>query len=276
MNDFTKDPQQGVIANMLSKLTNATVAPEEAGLLKEDTASESAASNPDNAANNDMIELDGDFDFEGYEVVRREFFGHTKEPSITLANYKVYVNAACLNRFQSVDYILPMVNARKKTLLFRPSHDEEHDAIPWCVPGSIQRKPRQITCKMFFVNLFALMRWNPNYRYKLLGKVIHAKNGYFITFDLTAAAVYRSVPKDGGYLINSHTPLYHAGWQGQFGLPFEVHQESMRINIVDGYAVYAIKDNRVVPIKNTSEKLTYNLPDDAVYIEPAGGVMSNE
>ena len=272
MNDFTKDRSQGVIANMLSKLTDTTVEPEEAILIEEDTTLESTTSTTDNTESNDVIELDGDFDFEGYQVVRREFFAHTKEPSLTFANYKVYVNAACLNRFESVDYMQAMVNVRSQTLLIRPSHEEDRDVVPWCVPGSVQRKPRQITCKMFFANLFTLMGWNPNYRYKLLGKVIHAKNGYFIVFDLTASQVYQPVPKDEGKSINSRTPLYPSVWQDQFGLPYKEHQKSMQINIVDGYAIYAIKDNRVVPVENTSEELIHNYADDVAHVELTGGL----
>lgn len=44
----------------------------------------------DASASGDVIELSDDFDFEGYQVVRREFFAHTFEPSITFNNYKVY------------------------------------------------------------------------------------------------------------------------------------------------------------------------------------------
>lgn len=50
----------------------------------------------DASAPGDVIELSDDFDFDGYQVVRREFFAHTFEPSITFNNYKVYVNQAQL------------------------------------------------------------------------------------------------------------------------------------------------------------------------------------
>lgn len=50
----------------------------------------------DASAPGDVIELSDDFDFDGYQVVRREFFAHTFEPSITFNNYKVYVNTARL------------------------------------------------------------------------------------------------------------------------------------------------------------------------------------
>ena len=42
--------------------------------------------------------LDDTFSFDGYQVVRGEFFAHTFEPSITFNNNRLYVNMACLNK----------------------------------------------------------------------------------------------------------------------------------------------------------------------------------
>ena len=44
-------------------------------------AEEISPSEIDPDAPGDVIEVDGEFDFEGYQVVRREFFAHTFEPS---------------------------------------------------------------------------------------------------------------------------------------------------------------------------------------------------
>ena len=40
----------------------------------------------------EIIELGDTFDFDGFQVVRREFFAHTFEPAVTFNNYKFYVN----------------------------------------------------------------------------------------------------------------------------------------------------------------------------------------
>lgn len=71
-------------------------------------------------AADDVLELDGAFDYEGYQVVRREFFAHTAEPSVTFNNYKFYVNAACLRRFPNVDFVQILVNQERKILAIRP------------------------------------------------------------------------------------------------------------------------------------------------------------
>lgn len=52
---------------------------------------------PGKDGQSDIIE-DMDFSFDGYQVVRGEFFAHTFEPSFTFNNYKVSVNMACIKK----------------------------------------------------------------------------------------------------------------------------------------------------------------------------------
>ena len=39
-----------------------------------------------------------DFSYDGYQVVRGEFFAHLFEPSITFNNNRVYLNMACIRK----------------------------------------------------------------------------------------------------------------------------------------------------------------------------------
>ena len=45
---------------------------------------------PSLSTNDEVVDLGTDFDFEGFQVVRREFFAHLHEPSVTFNNYKFY------------------------------------------------------------------------------------------------------------------------------------------------------------------------------------------
>ena len=199
----------------------------------------------DESAPGEVIELSDDFDFEGYQVVRREFFAHTFEPSITFNNYKVYVNTACLNKFPHADCIHLLINRESRILALRPCAESERDAFAWCNTSGGKRRPRQVTGKFFFAKLFELMGWNLDYRYKLLGKVIHANGEYLIAFDLNASEIFQRIAKDGGKPKTARIPVFPAGWKDQFGLPYHEHQKSLQINIFDGYAIYGIKDNTV-------------------------------
>lgn len=42
---------------------------------------------------------DDSFNYDGYQVVRGEFFSHLYEPCITFNNFKVYMNTACIKNF---------------------------------------------------------------------------------------------------------------------------------------------------------------------------------
>ncbi len=191
----------------------------------------------------EIVEMTDAFDFDGYQVVRREFFAHVREPSICFNNYKFNANAAALNKFPQTDSIQVMVNKEDKILAIRPCEDGARDSYNWCINTNGKRKPRPITCKLFFAKICDLMNWNPNYKYKMLGRVIHANGEYLLAFDLNAPEIYQRFIREGEKPKTSRTPIFPGEWQDQFGLPYNEHQQSMQINIFDGYAIYAIQDN---------------------------------
>lgn len=194
-------------------------------------------------ADADVLELDGEFDYEGYQVVRREFFAHTFEPSVTFNNYKFYVNAACLNRFPTVDFVQVLVNQNRKILAIRPCEEHDRDAFAWAVNGSGRRRARQVSCRLFFAKVFTLMGWSLDNRYKLLGRIIHANDEWLIAFDLSATEIYQRVSKEGEKPRTSRSPIFPESWKNQFGLPYKEHQRSMQVDIFEGYAVYGIRNN---------------------------------
>ena len=193
--------------------------------------------------NDELLEMGESFDFDGFQVVRREFFAHLNEPSVSFNNYMFNVNTACLSKFPETEYVQVLVNRKTKILALRPCEESERDSFLWCNNSKGKRKPKQTTCKLFFAKIVSLMGWNSDYRYKLTGKLIHANGEYLIAFDLTATEVYQRTFPEGTKPKTSKTPVFPSEWQDQFGLPFNQHRQSMQINIFDGYAIYAIKDN---------------------------------
>lgn len=191
----------------------------------------------------ELLDMGEEFNFDDFQVVRREFFAHLHEPSVSFNNCKFYVNSACLTRFPDSSYAQVLVNSSKKILALRPCNEGSRDSFMWCTDASKgKRKPKPITCKLFFAKIVELMGWNPDYRYKLLGKLIHANGEYLIAFDLTSTEVYQKTFPEGAKPKVSRTPVFPSDWQDQFGLPFNEHRQSMQINIFDGYAIYAVKE----------------------------------
>ena len=194
---------------------------------------------------NDEVITDASFSYNGYQVVRGEFFAHIKEPTITFNNCKIYVNNACVTKLPDTDYVQILVNPIDMKLVIRPSSEDVKDSFLWYGTNrnTGKRTPKQITCKVFFAKIVQLMDWNPDYRYKLLGKLIQTNAEHLFIFDLTASETYLRTAPNGGKPKSSRTPVFPAEWQNQFGLPVDEHQKSLQINIFNGYTVFGLKDS---------------------------------
>jgi hypothetical protein len=207
---------------------------------REEAEAKPASSVPD--TEEEIIELGESFDFDGFQVVRREFFAHLRDPSVTFNNCKFSVNSACLQKFPDTTSVQILINRETKVMALIPCPDGAKDSFQWCNISKGKRKPKAVTCRLFFAKVADMMGWNPNYKYKLLGKLVHANGQFLLAFDLTATEIYQRVETPGAKPKNSRVPVFPSEWQNQFGLPYSEHQQSMQINIFDGYAVYSIKD----------------------------------
>lgn len=219
--------------------------------------------NNESTANDIEIVIDNDFSYEGYQVVRGEFFAHIFEPSFTLNNYKCAVNTACIKKIPDFDYVQILVNPDDKKLAVRPCREDEKDSFRWCSATS-KRSPKQITCRMFFAKVVSLMGWNPDYRYKILGKLIRSGNELLFVFDLTTPQIYQRSVSDTGKVSTARTPLFPEEWKNQFGVPVEEHRAAMQINTFNGYTVFGLQKDPTPPRKSEqpaasteSEETTY-------------------
>ena len=198
-------------------------------------------------------------------MVRSEFFSHLHEPTITFNRYRFYVNKACLNRLPDVSHIQVLVNPKNHSLVLRPSSESERGAFMWYTDGKKGRAPKQVTCRIFYALVMKMMGWNPEHRYKLLGKMIASKDEYLFVFALDSPAIYQRVQYDPetNQPIASRLskPVYPKEWEGTFGLPLEDNQKSLQINIFDGYAVYGLVDN---------EQRQMPLPEATIHTERDG------
>lgn len=189
--------------------------------------------------NNEDIIDDSDFSYDGFQVVRGEFFAHIFEPSFTLNNYKCGVNTACIKRLPDYDYVQILVNPTTKKVAVRPCSEEEKDSLRWC-SASGKRTPKQITCRIFYAKIMSLMNWDTNYRYKLLGKLIRSNGELLYVFDLNSAETFKRSVTEDGKVKTQKTPTYPDDWKNQFGLPVVEHKKSMQVNTFDNYAVFSL------------------------------------
>ena len=184
---------------------------------------------------------DINFSYDGYQVVRGEFFAHLFEPSVTLSREKVSVNAACLRKLPDTDYVQFLVNPNEKKLAIKPCLEDMKDSFRWSSGEGKKRKPKSITCRIFFAKVMNLMGWDPKYRYKILGKLIRTKTDMLFVFDLSSAEIYGI--RSNGETSASRTPIYPESWKNQFGVPFNEHQDTVQVSIFEDYAVFKINSD---------------------------------
>ena len=102
----------------------------------------------------DDVEVNDDFSFEGYQVVRGEFFANKNVPSISFNNYRLYVNMACIKKLPETDYVQILVNKKENILAIRPCSKDDRDSFLWrsINRSSGKRQPKHITARIFFLN----------------------------------------------------------------------------------------------------------------------------
>lgn len=184
---------------------------------------------------------DDSFSYEGFQVVRGEFFSHIYEPSFTLNQNKISVNMACIRKLPNVEYVQVLVHPEEKMLIIRPCNEEEKDSFRWRSAGK-KLSPKQVTCKIFFAKIFTLMGWNLDYRYKLLGKLVRSNGELLFVFNLNNPEIYERFYREGEKPRVSRTPVYPDEWKNQFGVSVEEHKRSLSINTFSDYTIFGVRD----------------------------------
>lgn len=176
------------------------------------------------------------------ELLRSNFASCQGAPTFTFNRLKIGVNAACVRKAMDHDYIQILINREKKLLIVHPCEEEDIHSFRWCTWKDGKKYPRQITAKIFYMKICDLMGWNPEDRYRIIGKFVHSKGQEMCVFDLPAAETFHRIATEDGKAETSHTPTYPLAWKDQFGIPYEGHQKALQINLFDGYAVYSVND----------------------------------
>ena len=217
--------------------------PEQSAESKQDAEVSGMAKLSLTAADATQIEEDPSFSYDGFQIVRGEYFAHINEPSVSICDYKITINNACLRKAPEVTYVQILINPDTKKLVIRPCQEDEKDSFCWC---TAKHKPRSVTCRGLFIMLVDRMGWNPDYRYKFLGKMIQSKNEYLFAFDLNGPEIYQrqiiTDTKGKEKRTTKRSPIFPDEWKNQFGVSVEEHRKAVQINIFDGYAVFGIKD----------------------------------
>ena len=184
------------------------------------------------------LELQREFSYDGYLVIRKELYANLRDPAVTVRDGNITFNNACIEAFTDVVYVRLHFNEELGRLAVRKVNENDKDALRWCILKNGKRKSRKVTCPDLTDLIYTTMKWDTKYKYKILGYLIEVDGEQVFVFDFTVKRMYHERPKKGepGY----DQPLDRKGFfpddvANTFGVPVEEHARQTEISDVDGY-----------------------------------------
>lgn len=198
-------------------------------------------------------ELEKEFSYDGYQVVRKELFAHLRDPAIVIRKDSVTFNTACINGLEDVVYIHMMFNKELKRIVVEGCDENDKDALRWCVAKPDKRKSRKMMGRPFSELVYREMGWEEGCRYKILGYRIQFEGKTLYVFDLNVPEVFlekkrkKKTDDDIGPSepvttqaeeqpeVNTRKGYYPEDIANTFGVSVERHREDVVFHRMDGY-----------------------------------------
>ena len=147
---------------------------------------------PDRNGNVEFIEHEVDkFDYDGYEVVRREWFSKANCPAITIKYGSIALNVRAIKKLNECRFVHILMNIKKKSMIVKPCEEDDKDSLQ-CNRINKQGKlvSRTITGKVFTTQLYKDMKWNIGSTIKVLGTLLKCRDEKIFVFNLINAEAY--------------------------------------------------------------------------------------
>lgn len=201
-------------------------------------------------------------DLDGYVLPPRTQFSMLKKPSVTIKYGKMTFNMACIRLFESIEYILPLVHPDKKKLTVVMCAEEESASVAWA--RKRQKDDvwvnRDITSEDFILNIYNLMGWKLDCRYKVLGRIANSREGLVIVFELEEAVMFASQPveivnKETGEIKKKQVKYYPDAYKDCIGKSYNDYVESRQMNMFEYLEEYMGQTYSDVPEQQTVERV---------------------
>ena len=179
--------------------------------------------------------------FDGYELPPRTQFSMLNKPAVSIKYGVMKFNMACIRLFEGIKYVLPILHPNKKRLALIMCPEEDSASVEWARQKDENWVNKDITSLEFVENIFRLMNWNRECRYKVLGRVANSDQGLCMLFDLEEAIMFTPKPQEytdplTGEMKKKQMKFFPDIYKGRIGRSYNdyvaTHQMSMFENIV--------------------------------------------
>lgn len=214
-------------------------------------------------------------DLDGYVLPPRTQFSMLKKPALTIKYGRMTFNMACIKLFETVEYILPLVHPNKKKLTVVMCAEEESASVAWA--RKRQKDDvwvnRDITSEDFILNIYKMMGWKLDCRYKVLGRIANSKQGLVIVFELEEAIMFASKPveivdKDTGEIKKKQVKYYPDAYKDCIGKSYNDYVESRQMNMFEYLEEYMGQTYSDVPEQSEVERIDGEIVTQSEYVNP--------
>lgn len=164
------------------------------------------------------------FDLEGYQVVRNQFTQIRYEgPAVTITGDKISFNLFCMRKFADVSHVQLLLHPTERKIAIRPCRERDAHSIRWRRDPNKPLFPKSLSCSHFGTALFGIMKWDPEYVYRVRGIWARQRNDQIMIFNLTNA-MPMAIPtdkEDGQH--KRRVALCPSEWTDDFGEEFYEH-----------------------------------------------------
>lgn len=179
-------------------------------------------------------------DLDGYVLPPRTQFSMLKKPAVTIKYGKMTFNMACIRLFEDVEFILPLIHPEKKKLTIVMCAEEESASVAWARKRQADSVwvNKDISSEDFILNIFKLMDWKLDCRYKVLGRIANSKQGLVIVFELEEAIMFASKPveivnEETGEIKKKQVKYYPDAYKDCIGKSYNDYVESRQMNMFE-------------------------------------------
>ncbi|MBD5103280.1 MAG: recombinase family protein [Ruminococcaceae bacterium] len=165
------------------------------------------------------------FDLTGYQVVRSPFTQMRYEgPSITISANKISFNAFSLKELENIDYVQMLLHPAKRKIAIRPCKEHDGNSISWNYGSKKPVYSKTLSCPYFINALRGIMKWNPDYTYRIRGTCAKRGEERIIVYNLNNAVPSVSAVQSGEVRpVKKRVELCPEEWTDDFGEEFYEH-----------------------------------------------------
>ena len=203
----------------------------------------------------------GSIEFESldeYVVPPKMFFSMIKKPAVSIKARSLEFNMSAIRLFEGVRYILPMLSERKKRMVVAICAEEELSSVEWARLKKDKWVNRSITCPEYAQNIYKMMGWKSDCRYKVYGRLANSERGLILIFEFATAVMFDPLPEEyfdkrTGKMKKRINKFYPDEIRMKLGRSYSDYEASQRGSSFESLSGYTDTSGSDVPARISDE-----------------------